>query len=156
MQLFPKTIILRHRKENLNKCSLRGLESREDIDFYTYPKDPLPSLDKTILLALDAPEISLADTDCSLFLIDGTWKYSVVMYEQLKKPHLFQKRSLPSGLRTAYPRRQDDCIDPERGLASVEALFAAYVLLGRDPSGLLDFYHWKDSFLEKNSSFFKK
>jgi pre-rRNA-processing protein TSR3 len=150
----PKTIILRHRKENLRKCSLRGLESREDMSFYTYPKDILPPLSNTILLALDAPIISPADNSSSLFLIDGTWKYSEVMYNQLEKPHLFEKRSLPKELKTAYPRRQDDCIDPERGLASVEALFAAYYFLGRDTSGLLDLYHWKSAFLEKNRTFF--
>ena len=150
------TIILRHRKENLRKCSLRGLESREDISFYEYPKDTLPSLEGSILLTLDAPEISPKDSSSTLFLIDGTWKYSEVMYNQLERPHLFTKRSLPKGLRTAYPRRQEDCLDPERGLASVEALFAAYYFLGEDTSGLLDFYHWKNEFLEKNRSFFLK
>ncbi len=154
MDLLPKTLILRHRRENLRKCSLRGLESRKDMQFYTYTKDTLPSLENTILLTLDAPEITKEDSSFSLFLIDGTWKYSTVMYNQLPKPPLFQKRSLPKALRTAYPRKQDDCIDPERGLASIEALFAAYFLLGWDTTGILDLYHWKDLFLEKNSQFF--
>jgi pre-rRNA-processing protein TSR3 len=153
---FPNTLILRHRKENLRKCSLRGLEQREDLSFYTYPKDTLPPLHNTILLALDAPEISPKDNSFSLFLIDGTWKHSEVMYNQLEKPHLFEKRSLPKELKTAYPRKQEDCSDPERGLASIEALFAAYYLLGRDTKGLLDLYYWKDAFLKKNSSFFLK
>ncbi len=154
MELLPKTIILRHRRENLRKCSLRGLESRQDMQFYTYPKDTLPSLENTILLTLDAPEITKEDSSFSLFLIDGTWKYSTVMYNQLPKPPLFQKRSLPKELRTAYPRKQDDCVDPERGLASIEALFAAYFLLGWNTEGILDLYHWKDLFLEKNNQFF--
>jgi len=72
------------------------------------------------------------------------------MYRQLETPHLFTTRSLPIDLKTAYPRRQEDCQDPERGLASVEALFAAYTILGRDTTGLLDFYYWKEDFLLKN------
>ncbi len=156
MEKETKTIILRHRRENLNKCSLRGLEPREDMVFYTYPKDSLPVLENTILLTLDAPVITKEDSSYNLFLIDGTWKYSNVMYNQLSKPHLFEKRSLPKELRTAYPRKQDDCLDPERGLASVEALFAAYFLLGKSTEGILDLYHWKEAFLEKNKNFFAR
>ena len=152
--LFSKTLIQRHKKENLQKCSLRGLESREDMLFFTYPKDPLPSLQNCVLLTLDAPVLSVADAHLTLFLIDGTWKHSEVMYKQLQTPHLFEKRSLPPELYTAYPRKQTDCPDPRRGLASVEALFAAYVLLGRNPSGLLDFYYWKKVFLQNNAAFF--
>lgn len=148
------TIILRHRRENLKKCSLRGLEDREDIDFYTYPKDSLPPLNSYFLLTLNAPVLSKADSYLGIFLIDGTWKHSEVMYRQLPQPHLFETRSLPPELETAYPRRQEDCIDPARGLASVEALYAAYVLLGKDPAGLLDHYYWKNAFLEKNKFFF--
>jgi pre-rRNA-processing protein TSR3 len=145
-----KTIILRHRRENLKKCSLRGLEAREDMLFYTYPQSTLPSLKGYVLLTLNAPPLSREDADNGLFLIDGTWKLSQLMYRQLTIPHLFIERSLPPGLQTAYPRRQEDCQDPTRGLASIEALFAAYVILGKDPTGLLDHYHWKESFLEKN------
>lgn len=156
MYTFLKTLIYRHKKENLKKCSLRGLEPRPDMEFYTYPKHKIPELSSYILLKVDAPLLSEKDKDFGLFLIDGTWKHATTMYNQLEKPHLFITRSLPPDLKTAYPRRQDDCEDPERGLASIEALFAAYHILGRNTEGLLDFYHWKEQFLEKNSSFFKK
>ena len=63
---------------------------------------------------------------------------------------MIEKRCIPGGFRTAYPRRQNDCPNPEEGLASIEALYIAYILMGRDPTGLLDNYHWKDLFLEKN------
>ncbi len=150
--LLP-TIILRHRRENLKKCSLRGLENREDLRFYTYPKDTLPSLENYILLSLEGPVLCDADANSGIFLIDGTWKHSETMYKQLHHPRLFTLRSLPKQLQTAYPRRQDDCADPVRGLASVEALFAAYVLSGRNPDGLLDDYRWKEEFLQKNKFF---
>lgn len=150
MKTFPPTIILRHRKENLKKCSLRGLESREDLHFFTYPRDPLPSLKGYFLLTLDAPPLSKSDADLGLFLIDGTWRHVQTMFRQLSQPHFFECRSIPHEFVTAYPRRQDDCPDPARGLASVEALFVAYQILERPLEGLLDQYYWKESFLKKN------
>jgi pre-rRNA-processing protein TSR3 len=150
MSLFPPTIILRHRKENLKKCSLRGLESRPDMLFFTYPKAELPSLNGYLLLTLDGPPLSPEDQSFGLFLIDGTWRHTTTMLKQLVGPHLFQKRSLPSHFQTAYPRTQQDCSDPTRGLASVEALFLAYSILGRETEGLLDHYYWRADFLKKN------
>jgi pre-rRNA-processing protein TSR3 len=154
MQEFPITWILRHRRENLKKCSLRGLEGRKDLQFYTYPIDTLPPLDGTIVLSVEAPLLTEADAQRRLLLIDGTWKHASVMFNQLPHPERIEKRSLPPELKTAYPRRQEDCIDPDRGLASIEALYAAYVLLKRNPEGLLDHYHWKKAFLEKNAFLF--
>lgn len=150
MSYFQPTLILRHRKENLKKCSLRGLESRQDFRFFTYPKDPLPPLSGYILLTLGAPPLTLEDANFGLFLIDGTWRYAEKMFSQLPKPHTFIPRSLPDHFRTAYPRTQEGCRDPEKGLASIEALYAAYLITGRNCEGLLDHYHWKQKFLEKN------
>ena len=62
-------------------------------------------------------------------------------------------RSLPSNIVTAYPRKQDDCSDPDRGLASVEALYAAYYMMGYSTAGILDDYYWGKAFLEKNKAF---
>lgn len=152
MQPFPQTIILRHRRENLKKCSLRGLEGRSDFLFFTYPPI-IPPPQNYMLLAMDAPVLSLEDQAKGLFLIDATWRYADKMAKLIKssEPHCIL-RSLPGDIRTAYPRRQEDCADPEKGLASIEALYAAYLILGRDPSGLLDSYHWKDLFIQKNKS----
>jgi pre-rRNA-processing protein TSR3 len=150
MSLFPPTVILRHRKENLKKCSLRGLETRSDCLFFTYPKETLPDLSRYLLLTLDAPPLTKKDALHGLFLIDGTWRHAQTMFSQLPTPHLFSSRSLPNHFQTAYPRRQDDCLDPKRGLASIEALYIAYQILGRPTDGLLDHYHWKDLFLLKN------
>lgn len=146
---FPPTIILRHRRENLKKCSLRGLESREDMHFFTYPKDTLPNLDGYIMLSFDGVELSRSDADKGLFLIDATWRYAEVMQRSvLSKSRKLEVRSLPPNIKTAYPRRQDDCHEPERGLASVEALYVAYLLMGRDPKEILDTYHWREGFLQ--------
>lgn len=151
MQLFPPTVILRHKRENLKKCSLRGLEERSDMRFYTYPTDSLPDLSTYVLLGMDAPVLSKDECLKGIFLIDATWRYAEVMLKRFKEPYPFIIRSLPSTFQTAYPRRQEDCPDPTKGLASIEALYLAYVILGRDPTGLLDRYHWKDKFLDLNA-----
>ena len=155
MLQFPPTLILRHRKENLKKCSLRGLETREDFKFFTYPKDFLPPLDNYILLTLGAPPLSEKDSAFGLFLIDATWRYAGIMLNNIPSliMHKCLQRSLPADLRTAYPRQQNDCPDPEAGLASIEALYAAFIILGRKTDDLLDNYYWKEQFLQKNSLF---
>lgn len=145
-----KTVILRHRRENLKKCSLTGLENHPALKFYTYPKDLLPDFSGYILLKVGAPELSIQDRDKGLFLIDGTWKFSALMERQLKFKTI--ARSLPPGFETAYPRKQTECPDENAGLASVEALYLAHHILKRPTENLLDSYYWKDLFLEKNAS----
>jgi pre-rRNA-processing protein TSR3 len=148
MFYFPPTIILRHNRENLKKCSLKGLEKRDDFIFLTYPKSPLPNLSNYCVLTLDAPPLTRDDAHLGIFLIDGTWRHAQTMSKIVPKGLI--ERSLPSHIRTAYPRRQDDCPDPERGLASIEALYISYLILGRKPDGLLDQYYWKDQFHKTN------
>lgn len=150
MQSFPKTVVLRHRRENLKKCSLRGLESRPDFTFLTYPTSVLPDLSGYVMLAIDGPPLSPADRDRGLLLLDATWRHAEKMRQFVDKQVKLEVRSIPPGFVTAYPRRQDDCPDPEAGLASIEALYIAYKLMDLDPKGLLDHYHWKEEFLSKN------
>lgn len=140
--------ILRHRRENLKKCSLRGLEGRPGLSFYTYPIDLLPDVSHCLLLKVGAPPLTTADAGRDLLLIDGTWRLAAIMEKQL--PHPLEERSLPEGWRTAYPRKQTDCPDPKLGLASAEALFAACLALGQSTEGLLDRYYWKELFLKRN------
>jgi len=143
-----KTVILRHRRENLKKCSLRGLEGRSDLQFYTYPTHSLPDYTGYILLKVGAPILTSTDADKGLFLIDGTWHLAQVMEKQL--PFKLVERSLPENYKTAYPRRQTKCPNPETGLASVEALYIAHSILGLSTEGLLSHYHWKNDFLALN------
>lgn len=138
-----QTIIWRHRRENLKKCSLRGLEGREGFSFYTYPTSDLPDLSNCVALSLDGPPLTVADANRELFLVDATWRYAVRMTAQLPP---VEKRSLPAHFRTAYPRRQDE----PRGLASIEALYIAHTILGWPTNGLLDNYRWRDTFFDIN------
>lgn len=153
MQQFPPTIIIRHRLENLKKCSLSGLESRPDFIFLSYPYTALPDLNNYIILNLDAPPLTENDANYGLLILDATWRYANKMLKSLDNQTNIIHRSLPSHFRTAYPRRQNDCFDPERGLASIEAIYLSYYLLNRDTSGLLDRYYWKDQFLNNNFNF---
>lgn len=137
------THIWRHRKENLKKCSLSGLEGRDDFRFYTYPKDKLPPFD-AVVLATDAPVLTAEDACYDLLIIDGSWRYADKMRRQLGE---VRARSLPMSLKTAYPRRQEEA----HGLASIEAIYAAYKILGRNTDGLLDSYYWKSEFLQQNN-----
>jgi pre-rRNA-processing protein TSR3 len=151
---FPPTIVVRHRKENLNKCSLRGLENRSDFLFFRYPLQAPPPYEHYILLTLEAPEeLCRSDHNNGLLVLDATWRYAKMMEKHLPESGSLKMRRLPHNLTTAYPRRQNDCSDPSCGLASIEAIVCAYALMGRSIEGLLNHYHWKDSFLEKNNSF---
>ena len=150
MQSFYSTVVIRHRLENLKKCSLRGLESRTDFIFLTYPYKELPDLSGYIILSLDAPPLSAEDAGRGLLILDATWRYANKMFRPLADQDQYIYRSLPAHYRTAYPRCQQDCPDPERGLASIEAIYLSYLLLGRDTDGLLDQYYWKENFLKLN------
>lgn len=147
------TIILRHRKERLAKCSLRGLEERDDLHFFKFPNESPGDLSGYVILGLDGEPLSPADASVGLCLVDGTWRYAQRMLNHLiRNQSGLAYRTLPRGFHTAYPRRQSHCPEPEAGLASVEALFIAFHILGKSTTGLLDNYHWRDEFLELNPS----
>jgi pre-rRNA-processing protein TSR3 len=143
---YPPTVIVRHPKENPRKCSILPLRGRPDLLFLTYPvKDP-PPLDGYVRLAADGTELSAADADKGLLLLDGSWRWADAMTRTfLAVP----PRSL-HGWTTAYPRVSKLGTDPENGLASVEALFVAYHVLGRPTEGLLEHYRWAEEFLRVN------
>ncbi|MBI1373581.1 MAG: hypothetical protein GC159_12705 [Phycisphaera sp.] len=158
----PPTVIIRHRKERLSKCSLHGLESRPDLSFHTFPEfrdGPPPDLTGYVMLTLDAPPLDADDEavrDAGLVIIDGTWRLEQRIRRAMHR-ELFHctPRSLPTGWVTAYPRRQTEqteCADPDRGLASVEALYIAHRLLGRNVEALLDHYVWREQFFELNAA----
>ena len=79
-------------------------------------------------------------------MLDGTWKWAEKMEREFADVPV---RSLPEW-KTAYPRVSKLYEDPEAGLATIEAIYAAYRLLGRDTSNLLAGYHWAERFLELN------
>ena len=70
--------------------------------------------------------------------------------------HDLPRRSLPSQVKTAYPRKQEDCLKPESGLSSIEAIYTAYEILGWKNDSLLGNYPFKQRFLEINEDFLDK
>lgn len=143
---FPPTIIVRHPKENPKKCSVFPLRGRADLVFVSYPlKRPLP-LDGYIRLAADGPELSAADRELGLLVLDGSWRWADAMTRAFE--HV-PPRSL-HGYKTAYPRISKLGTDPDNGLATVEALYLAHHILGRPTEGLLEHYRWAEEFLRAN------
>jgi pre-rRNA-processing protein TSR3 len=146
MHNYPPTIVIRHPKENPRKCSILPLRERTDLVFLRYPVKDAPALDGYVRLAADGPELTPADADRGLLILDGSWRWAGAMTcDFVHVP----PRSL-HGYETAYPRISKLGTDPHHGLATVEALFVAYHILGRPTAGLLDQYHWADEFLRRN------
>ncbi len=143
---IPPTIIVRHPKENPRKCSVLPLRGRGDLVFLNYPVSEQPLLTGYVRLAADGPELSSEDADSGLLLLDGSWSWAEKMIRAFE---MVPPRSL-HGYHTAYPRVSKLGTDPHNGLATVEALFLAYHILGRSTEGLLDHYRWAEEFLRLN------
>jgi pre-rRNA-processing protein TSR3 len=145
-QPFPITVIVRHPKENPRKCSVLPLRGRPDLVFLKHPVTNAPNLEGYIRLAADGPELSPADAAAGVLLLDGSWRWAEAMHRDFQD---VPARSL-HGFQTAYPRTSKRGTDPSNGLASAEALFLAYHILGRPTAGLLAHYHWAEEFLRCN------
>lgn len=142
----PPTVIVVHPREKRSKCSVEPLRGRDDFVFWTFPERGDESLEGYFRLAMGGPTISPADAPSGMLVLDGTWRLA-------QKMEIFfldlPVRSLPP-IHTAYPRTSKLAPDPLGGLATIEAIYAACRLLGRPVDGLLDQYHWADSFLQLN------
>ena len=135
--------VIRHQKERRSKCSLTALEEREDITFYKANQGWSFDVTGFTVLALDAPELSVADAGRPLLLLDSTWR----LLPQLQT-HLYGcavSRTLPA-VDTAYPRVSKLTKDPFGGLASIEALYLAKLVLGERDDSLLESYYWREEF----------
>lgn len=144
---YPVTVIVRSAKERKKKCTVAPLKERSDVMILTYPvRKKVPPLDGYVRLAAEGPPLTAADAGSGLLLLDSSWRRVDAMMKQfLDVP----PRSL-QGYQTAFPRSSKLGTDPENGLASVEALFLAYHILGRPTEGLLAHYHWAGEFLRQN------
>ncbi len=135
--------VIRHQKERRSKCSLTALEEREDITFYKANQGWSFDVTGFTVLALNAPELSVADAGRPLLLLDSTWR----LLPQLQT-HLYGcavSRTLPA-VDTAYPRVSKLTKDPFGGLASIEALYLAKLVLGERDDSLLESYYWREEF----------
>ncbi|MFI3291064.1 MAG: hypothetical protein R3Y46_04190 [Opitutales bacterium] len=143
-----KKILIRHPKEKLKKCSLSPLKGRADCDFYKAHPDFTYDASNCIVLEIDAPLISEKDAGKALVMLDSTWALLPKLRSKLTGN--FIPRSLPANIQTAYPRISKIYQDPSKGLATIEALYAALRLSGQRDDTILDNYPFKDKFLEIN------
>lgn len=143
----PPTVIVVHPKEKRSKCSVEPLRGRPGFAFWNWPKRGTEPLDGYVRLGLGGPELSPLDAGRGLLVLDGTWRLASRMEPDFAD---LPVRSLPPHWQTAYPRVSKLTEDPTAGLATIEAIYAAYVALGRDTAGLLDAYFWKNEFLQIN------
>jgi pre-rRNA-processing protein TSR3 len=143
---YPITVIVRSPRENPKKCSVLPLRGRPDLLFLTHPVVERPPLDGYLRLAAEGPPLTATDAACGLLLLDGSWRRADAMTRAFED---ISPRSL-TGYRTAYPRVSKRGDDPANGLATVEALFLAYHILGRPTAELLEHYRWAEEFLREN------
>jgi ribosome biogenesis protein Tsr3 len=145
--MFPNVLIIVRRGEDPAKCTVRPLRGTPGLDFLPYPLRQKPNLARHLLLAPDAPPLTAGDADRPLLLLDASWRHAAKMRQAVEP---VEARAIPPGWQTAYPRRSKIHADPDTGLATVEALFAALCILGDRDDALLRFYPWCDLFLELN------
>ncbi len=149
MNSHLSTIIVVHRKERRSKCTVEPLRGQEGFEFCTYPQNKIEIPDNYVRLGIDGPLLSQADAEAGLLVLDGTWRWVEKMEADYKQVPV---RSLPAW-KTAYPRTSKFFDEPGAGLATIEAIFVAYLQLGRSTENLLDHYYWRDKFLELNTEF---
>jgi pre-rRNA-processing protein TSR3 len=138
------TTVIRHPKERIAKCSLRFLHGRPEMTFHRARPGFTFDASGFVLLEVGAPPLTTADHGHPLLLLDATWRWLPQLRAAVTGAPL--PRSIPAGIATAYPRTSKLFDDPAGGLASIEALYLARLLLG-DPDPSLHGYHWKEEFL---------
>jgi pre-rRNA-processing protein TSR3 len=145
----PPTVIVVHPKERRSKCTVEHLRRDPRFVFHRFPSRP-QNLNGYVQLGLGGPELSIDDASRGLLVLDGTWRWVEQMAPDFADVPI---RSLPP-LRTAYPRNSKLFTDPPQGLATIEAIYAALSILGRDTSQLWGSYSWADEFVRRNSAAF--
>jgi len=141
------TIIVVHEKERRSKCTVEPLRETEGFEFLSYPLKQPVMMEGYVRLGIGGPLLSPADRTQGLLVLDATWKLADRMEADFCDVPI---RSLEP-FQTAYPRNSKLYEDPSEGLATIEAIFAAYLQLGYPVDGLLDAYYWKETFLERNA-----
>ena len=141
-------LILRDPRESVKKCSLTPLRGLSGLRFVDYHRDRRIAAGERVLLHPDGELLTSADGALPLMLIDCAWRRVPQLLRTVEGT--LHRRRLPE-LTTAYPRKSRVFEDPAQGLASVEALYAASVLMGEPHPEWLDGYRWRERFLQLNS-----
>jgi len=140
-------LIYRDPRESAAKCSLTPLRGLPGIAFVSHRVDRRVDVGSRVLLHPDGEVLTAADVGAGLLLVDCSWRRVPQMLAHIDG--VLVRRRLPT-LRTAYPRKSRQFEDPDQGLASVEALYAALAILGDPRPELLAEYRWAQAFLDAN------
>jgi pre-rRNA-processing protein TSR3 len=124
------------------------LRGTPGIEFRRYSPDRRLDGAGRILLHHEGPELSPKDAGHDILLLDSSWTRLPKLVGTVDGEPI--RRSLPK-LITAYPREGRIVRNPEGGLASVEALYAALCILGYPKPEWLQHYYFREAFLGKNS-----
>jgi pre-rRNA-processing protein TSR3 len=148
MSLAALDILIVHDpREPAKKCSLTPLRGMPGVRFVPLRPGQRADAGRRLWLHPDGEELSPADRGIGILLVDCTWRRLEKLSACIDGELL--RRRLPR-LVTAYPRRSKLTPDPEHGLASVEALYAATALLDGPRPELLEGYRWAAQFLATN------
>ncbi len=142
-------LILRDPRESTRKCSLTPLRGMQGIRFLEYRRERRYAVGRRVLLTPAGELLQPADRGLDLLVVDCSWRRVPSLLATLEGELL--PRRLPP-LVSAYPRVSRTFADPTEGLASVEALYAASVLLGDPHPEWLRDYRFAAAFLEQNPS----
>ncbi len=134
-------------REAAHKCSLTPLRGMDGVRFVSVSGGKRVDVGRRIWLHPEGDDLGPADRGIGLLLIDCSWRRVPKLAARIDGELL--RRRLPR-LVTAYPRRSKLAPDPEHGLASVEALYAALALLDAPHPELLADYRWASAFLAAN------
>ena len=134
-------------REPSAKCSIAPLRGAAGLRFVSLRGATRFDAGRRIWLHPDGDELGPADRGADLLIVDCTWRRLSKLSKRIDGT--LRRRRLPK-LVTAYPRRSKLAPDPEDGLASVEALYAAVALLEAPRPKLLAGYRWADAFLAAN------
>ncbi|MDP6964000.1 MAG: hypothetical protein QGF46_07535, partial [Planctomycetota bacterium] len=113
---------------------MRGRDDLE-IDWHHCDVGDEVEVGEVTLLHPEGEPLTSADDDRPLLLVDSSWRDLPRMLATVRGD--LKLRCLPKNLQTAYPRKSKTFEDPETGLASIEALHAATIYLGRRDDTLL-------------------
>lgn len=154
-------LVIQDYKENRAKCTVAPLEGLSGVEIVRLGA-PARSKGKLelppgVLLEVGAPPLVPSDAALveggAVVLLDATWaRVAKVLRRCAVRPGAaLERRSIPRGFVTAYPRASKLYADPPQGLATVEALFAAAAVLGAPRPEFLSGYLWADEFLRRSA-----
>lgn len=150
--------VLVDRAETANKCTILPLADRRDFEILRFePNQRLKPLTGDLLLHPEGVPLDPATHSGlrKISAVDCTWKKLTRFVKRIDGP-LPALGRIPDGFVTAYPRRNKKDLDPDQGLATIEALFIASAFAGNWDESLFARYHFGHEFLARNRETFER